>query len=119
MDTAKVAIELKANPYTKEELESDVVKPELFYSWEEIAKKVRSLMQEAEGQVVRKNVQKLRAAGREAGALGGSSRRSFEAYVRLLHSSGKCNRDSNGLSNGHSTGHSNGNNTNGHDVASK
>lgn len=102
---ARVAIELKANPYTKEELAGDVVRPELFYSGEEIAKKARSLMRGAEGQVVRKNIQKLRADAREAGAPKGSSRRNFEAYVRLLHSSGKCNGDSNGLGNGNSNGH--------------
>lgn len=105
VDMARVAIELKANPYTEEELAGDVVRPELFYSGEEIAKKARSLMQGAEGQVVRENIQKLRADAREAGAPKGSSRRNFEAYVRLLHSSGKGNGDSNGLGNGNSNGH--------------
>lgn len=103
-----MAIELKANAYTKEELESDLVRPVMFYSREEIAKKVRSLMQEAEGEVVRQNVRKLQADAREAGAPGGSSQRNFEAYVRLLHSYGECDGGSNGHGNGYSNGHSNG-----------
>ncbi|KAG0598706.1 hypothetical protein M758_12G094800 [Ceratodon purpureus] len=106
VDTSKLAIELEANPYTKEELEGDKVRPEPFYSREEIAKKVRNLMHEAEGQVVRKNIQRLRSAAREAGALGGSSRRNFEAYIRLLHNYGNCNGEGNGHSGGHTNGHS-------------
>ena len=106
MDTSKLAIELEANPYTKEELEGDKVRPEPFYSREEIAKKVRNLMHEAEGQAVRKNIQRLRSAAREAGALGGSSRRNFEAYIRLLHNYGNCNGEGNGHSGGHTNGHS-------------
>lgn len=83
----KVAIELTPNPYTKEELEGDVVRPVRFVPKEEITKKVRCLMHEAEGECVRKNMQNLRMKSREAGAVGGSSRRNFEAYVHLLHKS--------------------------------
>lgn len=80
-----MAIELNGNPYTQEELEGDLVRPVRFVPKEEIEKQVRSLMQEAEGDYVRKNMQTLQAKAREAGAPGGSSRRSFEAYVQLLH----------------------------------
>lgn len=81
----KVAIELKGNAYTKEELEGDVVRPAQFVSKEEIAQKARSLMPGAEGEFVRKNMQQiLRAKSRDAGAPGGSSRRNFDTYVRLL-----------------------------------
>ncbi|KAG0623188.1 hypothetical protein M758_3G155000 [Ceratodon purpureus] len=86
VDKLKVAIELKANAYTKEELESDVPRPVVFMSKEEIARKARSLMQEAEGQVVRENIQKLWTECLEAVAAGGSSRRNLETYVRHLHS---------------------------------
>jgi hypothetical protein len=68
VETVKVAIELKENAYTKEELESEEAMPVRFVSKEEIEKKARSLMFEAEGQVVRENVQKLRVKAREAGA---------------------------------------------------
>jgi len=87
VDSLKVAIELKGRAYTKEELESEEVRLERFMTKEEIEKKARSLLHEAEGKVVRENVTKLRAQAREVGASGGSSRRSFEAYVRLLHDS--------------------------------
>ncbi|KAG0612863.1 hypothetical protein M758_6G057900 [Ceratodon purpureus] len=86
VDRLKVAIELKANAYTKDELESDVPRPVVFMSKEEIARKARSLMQEAEGQVVRENIQKLWTECLEAVAAGGSSRRNLETYVRHLHS---------------------------------
>jgi len=82
-----VAIELKGRAYTKEELESEDVRLERFMTKEEIEKKARSLLHEAEGEVVRENVKKLRAKAREAGAPGGSSCRSFEAYIRLLQDS--------------------------------
>ena len=82
-----MAIELKGNAYTTEELEGDVLRPAEFVSREEIARKARSLIQEAEGQSVRENIQKLKAECWEAVAVGGSSRRSLEAYVRLLHAS--------------------------------
>ncbi|KAG0562121.1 hypothetical protein KC19_9G120000 [Ceratodon purpureus] len=85
VDTVKVAIELKGNSYTKEELEGDVVRPARFIPKEEIEKKVRILMQDAEGESVRQNMQNLREKSREAGAPDGSSRRNFEAYVNLLH----------------------------------
>lgn len=83
----KVGIELTQNPYTKEELEGDEVRPVRFVPKEEIAKKARCLMHEGEGECVRKNMQSLRMKSREAGAVGGSSRRNFEAYVHLLHKS--------------------------------
>lgn len=86
-DKLKVAIEVTGNPYTKEELEGDKVRPVRFVPKEEIAKKARCLMHEAEGECVRKNMQNLRMKSREVGALGGSSRRNFEAYVHLLHKS--------------------------------
>lgn len=84
-DKLKVAIELTGNPYTKEELEGDEVRPAIFVSKEEIEKKVRCLMHEAEGESVRKNMQNLRLKSREAGGPGGSSQRNFETYVHLLH----------------------------------
>jgi hypothetical protein len=87
VDTVKVAIELKGNPYTKEDLEGDVVRPAQFVPKEEIERKVRSLMQDARGKFIRQNMQNLRAKSREAGASGGSSRISFESYVRRLHRS--------------------------------
>jgi hypothetical protein len=83
VDTLKVAIEMKGNPYTEED--GDLPRPVEFMSRDEIARKTRSLMQEAEGRLVRKNIQKLRTKCREAVAAGGSSRRNLEAYVRLLH----------------------------------
>ncbi|KAG0623187.1 hypothetical protein M758_3G154900 [Ceratodon purpureus] len=86
VSTLKIAIELKASAYTKEELESDEPRPAEFVSKEEIARKARSLMLEAEGQVVRENIQKLRTECREAVAAGGSSRRNLETYLRYLHS---------------------------------
>lgn len=87
VDVVKVAIELKGKVYTKEQLESEEVMPLRFMSKEEIEKKARSLIHEAEGAVARENIQKLRAKARDVVAPGGSSRTSFEAYVRLLHDS--------------------------------
>lgn len=85
MDELNVAIELNGNPYTREDLEGDLVRPPRFVPKEEIEKKVRSLMQDAEGDcVTRKNMQTLQAKAREAGAPGGSSRRNLEAYVQHL-----------------------------------
>jgi hypothetical protein len=85
VDTLKVAIELKGNAYTHEERDSDVVRPVEFMSKEEIARKTRSLMQEAEGQLVRENIQELRTKCRESVAAEGPSRRNLETYIRLLH----------------------------------
>lgn len=85
VDTVKAAIELKGNPFTEEQLEGELMLPVRFVSKEEIAKKARSLMLEADGEIVRENVRKLRMKAREAGAPGGSSRSNFEAYVSLIH----------------------------------
>jgi len=87
VDTVKVALELIGRAYTQEELESKDVMPMRFVTKEEIEKKVRSLMHDLEIKVVRENVQKLKTKARDVGALGGSSHRNFEAYVRLLHNS--------------------------------
>lgn len=84
VDSVKVAIDLVGNPYTKEQLEGEEVRPKRSVSREEIEEKVRRLMQEAEGKVVRQNMQGLRRKAREAGAPGGSSRTNFETYVQIL-----------------------------------
>lgn len=85
MDEAKAAMEVQGNPYTKEELEGDEVRPRPFVSKDEIERKARSLMQGEGGQSVRNAMQTLRVQSRDAGAPGGSSRRCFDAYVKLLH----------------------------------
>ncbi|KAG0558974.1 hypothetical protein KC19_10G069100 [Ceratodon purpureus] len=84
VDVVKVAIDLEANAYTKEELEGDEVRPVCFVSKQEIEKKVRILMYDAEGHFVRQNTKNLRVKAREANAPGGPSRRNFETYVRHL-----------------------------------
>lgn len=84
MDTLRVAIEVEGNPHTKEELESEKVRLDRFVSKEEIEKKVRNLMQEEKGQLIRENMQRLRIKSREVLSQGGCSRQSFEAYLRLL-----------------------------------
>jgi len=92
VDRVKVAIDLKGEPYTKEDLESEQAMPVRFVGKEEIEKKARCLIHEAAGEAVRENVGKLRAKAREVGAPGGSSRKNFEAYVRLLHDSRLASR---------------------------
>ncbi|XP_024357189.1 mogroside I-E synthase [Physcomitrium patens] len=84
VDTLRVAIEVEGNPHTKEELESEKVRLDRFVSKEEIEKKVRNLMQEEKGQLIRENMQRLRIKSREVLSQGGCSRQSFEAYLRLL-----------------------------------
>ncbi|XP_024364407.1 UDP-glycosyltransferase 72B1 [Physcomitrium patens] len=85
VDTLRIAVELKGDNYAELELEGDGLRPPLRVSKEEIANKIRCLMVEEESQLLQLNIQKLMVKFKEAGALGGSSRLNFEAYVSLLH----------------------------------
>lgn len=76
----KLGLELQ-----REELESNSINSKQPVSKGEIKRKVRSLMQEEEGKIVRENTRKMRLNAKKAVAEGGSSRKNFETYVQLLH----------------------------------
>jgi len=94
VDTAKLAIELKREPLDPEQdlgMNGMIIRR---VKKEEIERQVRRLMQEEEGQIIRRNMQKMKVNAERAVASEGSSRRNFENYVWLLRTKDSAASDS-------------------------
>ncbi|CAK9857079.1 unnamed protein product [Sphagnum jensenii] len=71
VDTAKLAMEMKEGT-------------DGFVSKQEVERKIRALMEEVEGELIKSNMKEMRSHARQAVAEGGTSKQSLQVYINYL-----------------------------------